>query len=112
MGVPVTVPVVALNDSPAGRPVTDHDTMDAVDDESAAVGTNGVMAAPVTVVGGAGTVRERTLLMVQVNEADELNPAESDTVTSTVETPAVVGVPDSVPDAASTDTPTGNPVAE
>jgi hypothetical protein len=62
------VPEAELMVSPAGRPVADHDVIDAVDEESLAELAR-EMAAPEPLVWLPGLVTVTVLVMVQVNEA-------------------------------------------
>jgi Rieske Fe-S protein len=66
VGVPVIEPVVELMDRPAGRPVADHETMVAVDDESVAELVSVLMAEPDTWVWAPGFVTVTVLVMFQV----------------------------------------------
>jgi hypothetical protein len=59
-----------------------------------------------------GFVIVTVLVMSQVNPAVAVNPAASVVVTLTGKEPAIVGVPEIVPDAVSIDRPGGRPVAE
>ena len=69
VGVPLTTPVVALIDKPAGRPVADHVRV-APGSESVALGTNGVMAVPVVANWVPGLPTVTVDEMPQVNEVE------------------------------------------
>jgi hypothetical protein len=98
-------------DSPAGRPVADQARV-AVDDESVAVTSIGVMAEPEPSDWSPGLVTETTLVTLHENEAVPVKPELSLAVTVTDDVPAAVGVPEMVPEVGSMARPSGSPVAE
>ena len=70
----------------------------ALDDESVADSSTGVMAEPDWSDWSPGLVTETVLVMFQVNEAVPAKPESSVAVTVTDDVPAVVGVPLMTPD--------------
>jgi hypothetical protein len=112
VGVPVILPVPVLIESPGGRPVADHEEMEAADEESVAELDNGLMADPERFDWGPGFATDTVLVTTQVKPAELVNPESSVAVTVTDEDPAVVGVPLITPVLGSMDSPSGSPVAE
>jgi N-acetylglutamate synthase/N-acetylornithine aminotransferase len=96
---------------PAGRLVADHVSV-AVDVESVAVTSTGVMAEPEPSDWSPGLVTETTLVTLHENEAVPVKPELSVAVTVTDDVPAAVGVPEMVPEVGSMARPSGSPVAE
>jgi hypothetical protein len=111
VGVPEMVPEEGSMARPAGRLVTDHVSV-AVDDESVAATSTGVMAAPEMSDWSPGLVTETTLVTLHENEAVPVKPELSLAVTVTDDVPAAVGVPEMVPEVGSMARPSGSPVAE
>ena len=72
VGVPLTTPVVALIDSPAGRPVAAHDVMVALGFESVAFIVSGLMATLTDEVLVPGEVTVTRSLTVQVKLTEPL----------------------------------------
>jgi hypothetical protein len=112
VGVPVIVPVVGLIDRPAGRPVAPKWVIVAVDELVDAPTVNDGTAEPDTFAWLPGLVTVTVLVMVQLNVADPVWPAESVAVTVTEVVPAVVGVPVTAPVAELIERPAGRPVAD
>ncbi len=111
VGVPVTVPVEALTESPAGRPVADQVSV-APAWESVAEAARGLTAVPVTALRLPGFATATVLDTVQENVAEPFAPLGSPAVTVTDEVPGVVGVPLMVPEDPLIDSPAGRPVAD
>ncbi len=111
VGVPVTDPVVALINSPAGSPVADHVNV-APDWVSLAEFVTVEMAVPVTDDCVPGLTTETLLVTVQVIEVEPKKPAVSVALRTTAQVQAVVGVPVTDPVAALIDSPAGSPVAD
>ena len=109
-GVPVTAPVVLSMETPLGRPVADHVSVEP-DCESVADGVSdtAVPVNPVRLVMGE-TVTE--LVIVQVKEVDPAWPVSSWATTTTGKLPEAVGVPLIVPVVAEMARPVGRPVAD
>ncbi len=110
VGVPVTAPVDVLIDSPAGRPVADHEAMVAVDDESVAEGVRVPMAVPDVLVWVPGLATVTVLVTFQVKVVEADRDWLSVAVTVTEQAQAVVGVPLTTPPD-EIDSPAGRPVA-
>ena len=70
VGVPENAPVEVLNDSPAGMPVSDHEVMVAVDEESEADGVRVEMALPDTWDWVPGLVTDTALVTVHEKEVE------------------------------------------
>jgi hypothetical protein len=83
VGVPDTVPVPELTESPAGRSVTDHEVMVALGDKSVAVLVSEVMAEPNRLDWVPGLVTDTTPVTVQVKVAEPLKEEPSVAVTVT-----------------------------
>jgi N-acetylglutamate synthase/N-acetylornithine aminotransferase len=111
VGVPEMVPEEGSMARPAGRLVADHVSV-AVDVESVAVTSTGVMAEPEPSDWSPGLVTETTLVTLHENEAVPVKPELSVAVTVTDDVPAAVGVPEMVPEVGSMARPSGSPVAE
>ena len=79
----------------------------ATDDESVATTAKGAMAAPDTPDWSPGSVTVTVLVIVHVNETWAEKPESSVAVMVTAKAPAVVGVPEMIPVAGSTDRPGG-----
>ena len=92
--------------------MADHEAMEAAAEESVAELDTGLMADPEVSVCGPGLATATVLVTVQLKLAEPLKPASSVAVTVTDEVPAVVGVPEMIPDPASMESPSGSPVAE
>ena len=112
VGVPENAPVEVLNDSPAGMPVSDHEVMVAVDEESEADGVKPLMAVPDTFDFVPGLVTVTVLVTFQVKVAAPEAPAESVAVMVTEQAQAVVGVPENAPVEVLNDSPAGMPVSD
>ncbi len=111
VGEPLMVPVAGSMARPSGRPVADQVRV-ALDDESVADSSTGVMAEPDWSDWSPGLVTETVSVTVQENEAVPAKPESSVAVTVTDDVPAVVGVPLMTPDEGSMARPAGRPVAE
>jgi hypothetical protein len=112
VGVPVMVPLVPLMESPAGKPVADHEVMVAVEDESVAPLVSGVMAVPVTFDWTLWATTVTVLVIFQVKLVVAVRVCESVAVTVTEQAQAVVGVPVMAPLEELIERPAGRPVAE
>ena len=112
VGLPVILPVPVLIESPGGRPVADHEEMEAADEESVAELDNGLIADPELFDWVPGFATDTVLVITQVKETWPEKPLLSVTVTTTALEPPVVGVPEMVPVPALIDSPAGSPVAE
>ena len=110
VGVPLTTPVEALIDRPAGRPEAVQVSV-AVDEVSVAAGVKAEMAEPVALALVPGLVTTTVLVMVQVNETELETLALSLAVMVTEKAPAVVGVPLMTPVEELMDRPVGRPEA-
>jgi len=110
VGVPEIEPDVGSTVSPAGSPVADQVRV-AVDEVSVPVAVRET-GAPDTEVWFPGLVTATVLVTVQMRAAWPEKPAESVAVRTTLEVPAVVGVPEIEPDVGSTVSPAGRPVAD
>ena len=109
VGVPLTTPVEALIDRPAGRPEAVQVSV-AVDEVSVAAGVKEA-ADPVALALVPGLVTTTVLVMVQVNETELETLALSVAVMVTEKAPAVVGVPLMTPVEELMDRPVGRPEA-
>ena len=109
VGVPLTTPVEALIDRPAGRPEAVQVSV-AVDEVSVAAGVK-LAADPVALDLVPGLVTTTVLVMVQVNETELETLALSVAVMVTEKAPAVVGVPLMTPVEELMDRPVGRPEA-
>jgi len=112
VGVPENAPVEVLNDSPAGMPVSDHEVMVAVDEESEADGVKPLMAVPDTFDFVPGLVTVTVLVTFQVKVVLPEAAEGSVALTVTEQAQAVVAVPVIVPLELSIDSPAGSPVAD
>jgi hypothetical protein len=83
VGVPDTVPVEELIESPGGSVPPADALVVAVDEESEDATVSGVMAVPDTFVWAPGPVTVTVLVTVHVNDVEPTNPAESVTATDT-----------------------------
>jgi len=110
VGVPEIEPDVGSTVSPAGSPVADQVRV-AVDEVSVPVAVRET-GAPDTEVWFPGLVTATVLVTVQMRAAWPEKPAESVAVRTTLEDPAVDGVPEMVPFDGFTMSPTGSPVAD
>ena len=111
VGVPETVPVELLMESPAGRPVADQ-VLVAVDEESDPEMDRGVMAEPVELDWVPGLVAVTVLVTFQVKLAEPEKPELSVAVTVTEQAHAVIGVPVMAPVVRLIESPTGRPDAD
>ena len=111
VGVPVMVPVEALIESPAGRPVADQVSV-APDCVSVAELDSAPMAVPVRALWLPGLVTDTELEMVQVNEAVPDWLAPSVAVRTTEQVHGAVGVPVMVPTDELIESPAGRPEAD
>ena len=110
VGAPVIAPVVALIESPSGRPDADHATV-AADELSVADGVTVVTVDPVTLFRFVMADTDTVLPIVQVNEVEPAKAELSVAVRVTEQVQAVVGVPVMAPVVALIDSPTGRPEA-
>ena len=112
VGVPVTVPVVALIANPVGRPVADHEAMVATEELSLTGRVRLAMAAPVAEDFAPGLVTDTAFVTVQVKVALPNAVVVSVAVSVTEQAHAVVGMPEMVPVAELMTSPAGKPVAD
>ena len=107
----MTAPVVALIPRPVGRLVALQVSV-APDWVSDPTGVNEEMAEPETLDLAAIAVTATVLVMVQANAVEAVCPPKSVTLTTTEETPGVVGVPVMAPVEALMASPAGRPEAD
>ncbi len=105
------VPVAALTDRPAGRPVAVQ-VKPAPGAVLVAVPASGSIAVPSLSERAPGFATVTVLVMVQVKPAEPLAPEPSVTMRVTKDVPAALGEPVMVPVAAPMASPAGRPVAD
>jgi hypothetical protein len=111
VGVPLIVPVVALIDRPAGRPVAAQVNV-SPDWESVAEFASGVTDDPEADVWAPCPATDTVLAIAHENVAEPEEPEPSVAVSVTEEVPPVVGVPVTAPVVPLIESPVGSPVAD